>query len=324
MTDTVILTHTDMDGAASGALAKVAFKAKTVVPSNYNQIMNKLILLSTEYPDTNLVITDLNVLPKELQYALKSFKSVTIFDHHDTTSKFIGLDKINDKFELHFNNECSATTLVYAYMQRNGYHFSDVEQQFYRYINLYDVWHSKNKDFKYGRMLNDLFWRDSWKKFHTRILKNEFYDIPEGLSHEDLVYCKKCFDDVKHAGETAEWYNTMSGSTIIMLKPEQKSAMNHIKDYIDSYTGIYYSVYFGYGFRCSMRVHDDHSGKYKMSKFLDDYAKEDDRVENAGGHDDAGGIGFKKGLELPEVLKSLEEFDDRIFKGESCIGEQNS
>lgn len=317
---TVVLTHTDMDGAASGALAKIQFKAKTVVQSNYNQIMDKMVLLATEYPNADLVITDLNVLPAELQYALKAFNKVTIFDHHESTSKFIGLDKINKKFELHYNGECSATTLVYAYMNQRGHKFSDIEQRFYRYINLYDVWHHTNKDFKYGRMLNDLFWRDHWTKFHKRILRNEFYDIPEGLSHEDLVYCKKCFDDVKHAGQTAEWFNTMAGSTIVMLTPDQKSAMNHIKDYIHSHTGIYYAVYFGYGFKCSMRVGDDHLDEYKMSEWLDEYAKKDERVSNAGGHDNAGGISFEKKLELPDVLKSIEEFDNGIFEGESCIG----
>lgn len=316
----VVLTHTDLDGVCSGYLAGIAFETDVVVSSNYNEVRKKLQYLSTDYPSSDLIVTDLNLLPEDLQFALKVFKTVTIFDHHESSSLFEGLGEVNDRFELYFNGNICATTLVYAYMQRNGHSFTKEEQNFFRLVNLYDIWHSEDEDFKYARMANDLFWHYGWRGFYNKLLNQKCFDIPYGLPEAELLTCKAAFEKIDHAGEQAEWYNCASGSTIVMLTNEQKVAINMIPQYKQSETGVYYIVYFSNGvYRASIRIRGDHAGEYPFTNILDAMARDNEFVDNAGGHDNAGGMGFIKKVELAQALEIIEEMDAVLFKGKNII-----
>lgn len=316
----VVLTHTDLDGVCSGYLAGVYFETDVVVSSNYTEIARKLRLLHSDYGRVNLIVTDLNLLPEEMQYAMKYFASVKVFDHHESSNIFSGLPEIDDRFELYFNDNICATTLMYAYMQRNGHKFSKVEQEFFRFVNLYDLWHSEDEDFKYARMANDLFWHYGWMGFYNKLKEQKAFDIPYGLPESELKICKDAFQKIDHAGTQAEWFNCISGSTIVMLTNEQKVAINMIPQYKESETGVYYIVYFSGGvYRLSVRIRGDHVDEYPFTKILNGMPKKYDQVAAAGGHDNAGGLSFKKGVDLGEALSIIEKMDYDLFPDKDVI-----
>ena len=262
----------------------------------------------------NLIVTDLNILPSQLHYALNNFNSVTIFDHHPSSADFIALEEISDKFEIYFSEEVCATTLVQTYMMEQGHEFTETEKKFFRYVNLYDIWKNEHKEFIYGRMANDLFWYYGWTHFLGKLKKNGVFDIPSGLEHKELQHCKKVFDDIQHVKQTAEWFNTDCGSTIVILEHDQKVAINHVSELFDSQTGIYYIMYFGGVYRCSSRVGNNHRGNYDLGGSLKEFIKESDPSANGGGHAAAAGMAFERGVKLGPALKEIERFDTYIFE----------
>jgi oligoribonuclease NrnB/cAMP/cGMP phosphodiesterase (DHH superfamily) len=312
----VVLTHVDLDGACSGWLATRAFDTERLMSSNYHEVSEKLEAIFYSYGSENeLIITDLNILPKDLEYAMTHFRKVTIFDHHPSSELFKPLQDINKNFKLYYSDKVCATTLVQKYMIDNGHEFTDLEKKYFRYVNIYDTWQSDHKEFIYGRMANDIFWMYGWSYFVDKLKKNGVFDIPTGLTHDELKHCKDTFDQIKHVGNTAEWYNTDCGSTVAILEKDQKVAINHISDYIDSQTGIYYIVYYdGYKYRCSVRVRKDNTGNYELGSELNKFIKTSEVINNCGGHGDAAGIAFEQGTDLADALTELERFDTFMFE----------
>ena len=153
--ETIVITHTDLDGVSSGYLAGRAFDTKIIMSANYSEVTNVLAQAYYSYGQGNdLVITDLNILPEDLQFALKHFNTVTIFDHHPSSEDFIPLEKINNRFKIYFSNDVCATTLVQTYMMDQGHEFTDIEKRYFRLVNIYDMWKSDHKEFIYGRIFN--------------------------------------------------------------------------------------------------------------------------------------------------------------------------
>lgn len=308
---TVVLTHTDLDGCVSGWLAGRAYETESVLSCNYHEVTEKLEMAYFSYgKNTDLVITDLNILPENLQYALIHFNTVTIFDHHPSSEAFIPLMDINDKFKLYWNDKVCATTLVQKFMQDSGYkEFTDIEMDFFRFVNLYDNWKHEHREFPYARMANDLFWHYGWSNFLNKLKTEGALDIPDGLTHEELQHCKDNFLAIEQAGRECEWYNTDSGSTIAILEEHQKVAINNLSEHIDSQTGIYYMVYFYKNWKCAMRVRHDHQDNYHLGKGLEKFFETSDLLDNCGGHANAAGSSFKKDVKMPEALAEIERFD---------------
>ena len=281
--------------------------------ANYSEVTNVLAQAYYSYGQGNdLVITDLNILPEDLQFALKHFNTVTIFDHHPSSEDFIPLEKINNRFKIYFSNDVCATTLVQTYMMDQGHEFTDIEKRYFRLVNIYDMWKSDHKEFIYGRIANDIFWMYGWNGYLKK-LQQEVFDIPKGLSHEELQHAKKSFDDIDQAGRTAEWYNTDCGSTIIILEDHQKPAINLISNYIDSETGIYYIFYYGGRFRCSVRVRGSHNDNYDIGGELRAFIETSELLDTCGGHRNAAGSAFKTNVQLGDALTEMERFDSFLF-----------
>lgn len=315
MTDYIVITHTDLDGVVSGYLAGLHFGTNVVISSNYHEVTKKMKQAYEDYGKVNLVITDLNILPSDLQFALKHFNYVTIYDHHPSSEDFLPLEEISDKFTIYFNDKICATTLVEKDMILQGYEFSDKDKEFLRFVNLYDNWKVDHKDFIFGRMANDLFWYYGWTNFLYKLRDDGLPDIPEGLSHKELKHCRETYDNIAKAGREAEWYNTDCHSTIVILEEDQKIAINHISNYIDSQTGIFYIIYYSQGvFKCSVRVGASHRDNYRMGDHISNFLETCEVFETGGGHDNAGGMSSGKGRALAEILNEVERFDSFIFE----------
>lgn len=310
----IVLTHNDLDGACSGHLAGIAFDTNIIKHTNYHDVMKNLERYRDDYGWVNLIITDLNILPEELQFAMKHFKTVKIFDHHPSTTKFEPLPAISNKFKLWFDETKSATSLIYNYMVEQGHEFTDIEKNFYKYVNIYDLWLINDKEFPYARMANDLFWDYGIAQFAQKLKLNGAFDIPDGLTKPELATCKKAFDTINLACQEAEWYNTDSHSTIVILSNEQKLAINHVATLMKSHTGIFYVVYYSGKFRCSTRVDAANKGNYMMGDWWQEFQKDSVLVTGAGGHADASGVTFVPEAELPFVLKEIERFDAWVFQ----------
>lgn len=317
--DIVILTHTDLDGVSSGFIAEKVFKAKSVISSNYVDIADKLKHIHDTYGAVHLVITDLHVEPMDVQYALKTFKSVKLFDHHAQTEKYFQLPEIDNRFELYYDKSRSATQIVFDYGEENGYEFSETERKYVRYVNMFDLWMHREKEFVYARIINELYWRDKFFTFLGKLRSGGALDVPNGLSEADLKYCRDSFEKIDSVKNTAEWFNTEQNSAIIFLKEDEKSAINHIPQLMSSCskTGIFYIVYRGYDkYMCSVRVDDSKEPDFEMGNLMKKFAKTEDDIISAGGHDYAGAMSFKPHVTLKGVVELIDKLEGIIHPDE--------
>lgn len=318
-TEIVVITHTDLDGVTSGYLAGKAFNTDRIMSANYHEVQEKMRMVHALHGDVHLVVTDLNIVPDDCMYALLNFKTLTIFDHHPSSEDFLPLEKINPKFKIFFNDKVCATTLVAQFMMSNGHEFQDHEMKFFRYVNIYDTWKHDHPEFVLGRMANDLYWKYGWTYFLDKLRRKGIPDIPDGLEPDELKHIKQVFLDIEKAGRSAEWYNTDCGSTIVIIEQDQKIAINHFSDMIPTQTGIFYIIYFGGQYRCSIRVDNNNDGNYKIGQELEKFIKTSDVINNCGGHDSAAGCAFERGIKLPEALTEIEKFDSYLFEGMSNV-----
>lgn len=317
-TDTIVLTHTDLDGVVSGWLAERVFQAKSVISSNYTEIANKLKHIKDTYGDVCLVITDLHVEPMDLKYALDNFLAVKMFDHHPQTEKYHELPSLDKRFTLTYDNTRSATKLVYDYGVDEKYPWSDLDTQFVNQVNMFDMWNHRDPEFPYARMANDLYWRDKFFSFMGKLRSHGALDIPRGLSKEDLKFCRESFEAIAKVKYEAEWMNTEYGSTIVFLEAHQKSAINLIPQMMGSTstTGLFYIVYYGADkYTCSVRVDDTDEPEFEMGNLMKKFSNTCEGVSGAGGHDYAGGMAFKPEVNLKGAVQIINELEDMIHEG---------
>ncbi len=174
------LSHIDLDGYGCQYLTNLAFKDINFYNANYGpEVSARLkeivsnIKNNGKNEDTTILITDLNLTPKEAAWIEKEAKelnvSLALLDHHIT-----GL-KSNEKHDwYHLDIEHCATWLTYDWLKKN-YDF-DMEGKFKTVvdaINDVDMWHSKNDYFEYGKVMMSMI---SSAKEINRIMFQK-YDI---------------------------------------------------------------------------------------------------------------------------------------------------
>jgi hypothetical protein len=317
---TVVLTHTDLDGVVSGYLAEMGFDAQGVVSANYHEVSNKLNYIKKHYGDCDLVITDLHIEDKDLFYALKNFSTVKLFDHHKQTKKYHSVPEAFPKFELFFDESRCATKIVADHIIEKGTVLTDDQYEYVELVNIFDLWLHKEKKFPYSRILNDLYWRDGWKASLERLRNKGIPKIPDGLSKEDLRFARESFNKIAQVGQTAEWFSTEYGSTIVILESHQKPAINFIPQMMQSDTGIFYIIYYVNGtYKCSVRVDDTDSPPFEMGDTMQMFARDYDEILTAGGHDYAGAMSFVKDIKLSRVVELIELIEDSLHENDKKL-----
>ncbi len=112
-----ILTHADLDGAASYIVLKEHFKGQVTQfkVTGYPRISENLTKLS--FFAHNLIITDLSLTPEDLDIAESLFEKIYIIDHHVATAENI---KNRKKVTSTFSTKYCGAVLAYSVARKYG------------------------------------------------------------------------------------------------------------------------------------------------------------------------------------------------------------
>lgn len=172
-----VKSHNDLDGVASGILAKLAFGEDVEVAycsyENINQAIERF-LEKKENDQTILYITDISV-NKENEKALQKRhlegKEVRMIDHHITAEYFNQYAWANVTERYEDGRKTSAASLFYEYLvKKNLLKETASLSQFVELVRQYDTWEwESNQNFD-AKRLNDLFYIIGIEEFEKRMI----------------------------------------------------------------------------------------------------------------------------------------------------------
>lgn len=180
MSDKVFhLSHIDLDGYGCQYLTHLAFDNINFYNANYGPEVSARLkeiisdIKSADYKNVTILITDLNLTPKEAAWIEKESRevnaSLTLLDHHIT-----GLSTSEKHEWYHLDISHCGTWLTYDWLQKK-YNF-DINSEFKTVvdaINDVDMWHSHNEYFEYGKVMMSMI--SSAKEINRTMFQK--YDI---------------------------------------------------------------------------------------------------------------------------------------------------
>ncbi|WP_457596239.1 DHH family phosphoesterase [Hydrogenimonas sp.] len=160
------LSHTDLDGYACQFLTSLCFEKVAFQNSNYgDEITGRLkIFFDTMLLDPSkeilLLVTDLNLSPKQCDYIekqierLQSFKpgihiSVQLLDHHGSGAESAA------KYDWYYlDTSRSATKITYDWLRENfGCEAIEPYESLVEAVNAIDIWLTDREGFEFGKVL---------------------------------------------------------------------------------------------------------------------------------------------------------------------------
>ena len=329
-----ILTHLDLDAVGTAIVAHNVFGDDVVGTRrcNYPQIDETMDKLLRDGADT-LYVGDICFTPKQLLRALKEFKHVFYFDHHE------GSLKINDMLEsmpkkpknlTYSIGLDSAAMLSWRFFATSPeYHgtrtddrhlfMSQKMQKLILLINTYDTWKIKNPQWEEAYNLNIVFWKHGYSNFLDR-----FYRGFDRFTTEENDWLKKYYDTRKKVMDEA-FENRIeldSGSVIFVCLDK-----NYINDFSLQFPDykIYYMVRStGRNFACSVRIHKGSkwsNGNIDLNHCINEAWQRGfispDTVTSCGGHKESAAIDFAKHATYDDVLMMIDAVEQQVEKYEA-------
>lgn len=316
------ITHADMDGAVSHAVAKKVFMIKFPTAKmdmkccgygRIREMLNKLAELGNDV----LVITDLMIEPEDLKFAVKHWREIYLFDHHLDTARYEELSVLlGDRMTFRYDVEMSATAIVYKWaLQEIGGLPALMTPEWKRLIqltNTYDLWKTDRPEWQDAYNLNELFWHKNFWKFSDRFCASGFNKF---TAYERKVI-KECWDrKVKIITESPKEKWDGNAAFIFLSDSEAINACEFLMSDID----YYYIVYprrgtVDLGLSVRVREHPLASQRnMNVSEVLSLAVKEFPQVfENGSGHELAGGGTMFPGTKIEDVYKACEWMNHKI------------
>lgn len=150
MTQTVLITHTDLDGYGSIVLSKLYnIHFKEIINWDYKDIdINAL----SQY--RNIIMTDLSIPEDDFNTLVRKGIDITIYDHHES-SRY--LTKYPQQY---WNNEQCGTMIFYEQYIKRQYNFAKDNNidRFVRLVDTYDRWQKESSLWEEALNLNRYFY----------------------------------------------------------------------------------------------------------------------------------------------------------------------
>ena len=227
-TNTIHLSHTDLDGEGCIIIAQNYLKNRAVKRISYNSILPTLGEIADEIDgdevNYQLLITDLKLSDQDFKFLKKIshlFSKIVVIDHHLYEFEIPEIQNA----EIIINTDYCATALTYKYFAQqidlNSF------KSFVKLVNTFDLWKNTSADFSEAKTLNRLYWNLGARVFNKRFFFNP--NITESLRlkaqeimDEIKAYFKDCEENGiltynpivtvslcdKHIGELKEFYNS--------------------------------------------------------------------------------------------------------------------
>lgn len=191
-----VLTHYDLDGAGSAIAAAEYLDLSNldIHFTGYNNIENKLKKIKEL--GENLLILDLSLEQKHIDFIAQNFKKVFLIDHHQSS-----LDK-NYPFKTTIDTSRCAAMLTSEYFQNklNIEPFGEF-LYFIEHVNDYDMF---TLNLFQSRILNNIFWTYEYPinfvydylggfKNHQHWMSSEQYKKGLKIEKEKKDYINNCF-----------------------------------------------------------------------------------------------------------------------------------
>lgn len=315
------LSHTDLDGISSQIVLR-QFKGEiTRMNMSYGKIDEYLEILEDycEYSRPSQVwITDLSFTIKQLDNLLiitEQHKDILFYfiDHHPPKDGFDDSKYNTNNFFIKINKDYSATKNLFLLLikdiSKEKTQYYDKLKEYVEYVDTYDLWRTKEAKFNGSLVYNALFWEFKKDYYYSRF-KDEFkLRNSDKETYRGLVNKKnKLFNKLDKSGRI---FRHQKRIFMIFLDDFQ----NYIQlDYPDFDTYIIITSYNSVSIRIKQGLSDE--GKLKdiiVNKMLDN-----DKVSNAGGHNQAFG-GTLKDITVKEQIEFSKELLQIVDNGLDTI-----
>lgn len=302
--NTILISHTDLDGSGCLILEKNFFKNYSIKRISYNAILATLkeivaeVSNSKDYPQ--LVITDLKLAKEDFEYLYSIrhyFSHILLIDHHLYDFEV----KSFDNLEILINQRVCATMLTFLYFRN----YCDLEKykNFIKLVNIFDLWNYTHAEFKEAQDLNRLYWY-----LGARIFENRFLHTPQITPslRESLAKIKanitNYFTEMLRNGKI-HWDENIT----LSLCDEY---ITELKDYFNSKVYINLRNSYHYSIRLSENIDEAHAKKLR-EVILN--SVDDSICINKGGHLRAFGITMEK-MDKKVAQKHTEKIAKNVLK----------
>lgn len=288
---TISLTHYDLDGISSQILLSKIFNIQFKFNSSYENINSKLDEIENLVLSRNIkrvIISDLalkkdNLIKLEKIIKINPNIEFYIFDHHDIDIYFLSYLKENYNIIFELDSNKSSTKIIFEkyenYLKESLKNdiFNNLKD-YVSNVNSYDLWLTNEPNFKFGMLLNELFWYsgdsvffttlnqnnfkipDFFKSRYEKIVKDkdEYFEILENnkLIFKDfenqnilIVFCSKYKNFISLDYES-EIYIIIDRK-YITIKSKNTNIKKILKDFLNSYSGI--DLWGGHNFILSIK-----------------------------------------------------------------------
>lgn len=119
---------------------------------------------------------------------------IIYIDHHKYPDGFF--DNLPGNIKVHYSKEKCASVLTYEYLRCNN----DNLKTLVEFINNFDIWKTKEKDFLIGFYLNSYFWDFSYNKSVNELMnlfKSNNYSLPKDFTSFSVAHKKKATEHIQ-------------------------------------------------------------------------------------------------------------------------------
>lgn len=297
---TLQVTHNDMDGIVCHMIIKKFRPNLSYYSTTYNNIQEKLESLhdrlSYDKSIQEVFVTDLSFNQEQFSDLIKIVEEFHIvkfvfIDHHPVLFDIVDSNNLKN-LELILDTSMSASKLTAEYFS--------LSNTFIEAVNAFDTWDNKSKYFRYGFMLNSLFWDYRANSFIAQF-KNMQKPSERNLEDFEKIKAKKDqhFQALKNKG-------LLISSEGVLISFMDKH-LNWVQiDYPDEEFYINATSYGTINIRIGDKVPEEKAGELK--RILSESLVAEEWFVDIGGHPRAFGIahnGSNDHLIIVECVKHI-------------------
>jgi len=297
-----LITDFDLDGVGATIFAKKKWNFDQTMAQGYKKTTQNLEKISGEH--SSLVVADICMTHKEIEYITNKHKWVMYFDHH--LNSLAHLDNANTHFYPIVDLKRCSTMLMYDFVVREGYEPSSSEDMLAQIINVYDLWKTDHELWDVAYNLNIIFWMYGFWDFEKR-----FVDGFDGFNLEEEKYIDKFWVESNDAMAKCA-IEDLSKDTIIIGLTEARF-LTEATFYFDDDYKLFFLVYADKDgdLKLSIRARDDSIDVNQALTGLDGHPL----VKGAGGHKQACGVTWSdSSITLEEIMDFIKNDLWELFR----------
>ena len=290
----VLLTHFDLDGVSCDILLSKMFKFQKKYQCGYGKVIEHF-----EKGDfsgyESAIVSDICLTEGQYKKLLHEYNNkLLVIDHHPESKKIANI----------YDNRFSATALIFKNFYKQLKKIEGINN-FVAAVDAYDLWrHKTHPDmFEVGYDLNTLFWVYGYWNFYDRFFescslkydKTEQYILDKHNKERDKA--------IKDSD-----INEFGNNSVFVLDTKTK----YVNDYtlqLPQYDVYFMLIIIEDVIKLSCRSSLEN---VSLGKILESIENTYWCVKSAGGHNQAGGVDFKKDTSMDDIFDVVEYINHRM------------